>query len=463
MCDLACLLLSMNDLRRCMNLKMEGNMKEKQLLCNPFCNPAMIQELEKGMIMEIAPDVWEIEGFAGTMFFIEPPSGNIFILRDGDLVLLMDTGHHPFYRERILGILKKFREEGARELVLVMSHGHWDHGKNNDIIYEAGYEKARFLLPENEFPTLNIPAHMLGDAAKAVEYFDPGRLVAGGFKVFLQWAKNFPEYGDECYREAWALIEALPDEYDSSKTRVAWEALLTKVLCPDLRSYLIDRAEPLTLASREKRTYGGVEFTGWPVGRFFLIHDASQSPGHICIYDPKHKLMITGDATLEINPPFFDCDFGACIDICAKCLMLAEAGGILIAADCHRTSQWWPRSLGAWGVKPLDPLQFVDYARGTGECAAFYRLWLEYFRSLREETLLAASRIGEATVPEIVAELSKSQDRNVVFKFGLRLPNIPSSPEMLVTRVLVESGAARRVEGERILLKAPEKWNFKNV
>ncbi len=433
------------------------------LLCNPFCNPAMLQEMEKGRVMEIAPDVWKIEGFAGTMFFIEPPSGNIFVMRDEETVLLMDTGHHPFYRERILRVLRRFREAGVRELVLVMSHGHWDHGKNNDIIDEAGFAKVRFLLPEVEFATLDIPRHMLGDAAKTVAYFDPGPLVAGGLRAFQQWAKNFPEYGEARYREAWARIEALPATYDSDRTRAAWEALLTQVLCPDLTSYLRDRAEPLSLAGRERRIYGGVEFSGWAVGRFFLIHDASQSPGHLCIYDPKNKLMITGDATLEINPPFFDCDFGACIDICTKCLTLAEQGKITLATDCHRSSQWWPRSFAAWGLAPLAPSQLVDVARGQQQCVAFYRMWVDYFRALREETLLAASRIGEATVPEIVRELAKSADRNVAFKLGLTLPNIPSTAEMLVVRVLLEAGAQRRVEGDRILLVPPEKWRFPAV
>ena len=427
-------------------------MNETRLLCNPFCNPAMIEKLKKTRIFDLAQDVLMIEGYEGTPFFIEPPSGNIFIIRDGDMVLLMDTGHHPFYRQKILDILHKFAREGARDLVLVMSHGHWDHGKNNDIIYEAGYRSARFLLPEPEFHTLNIPAHMLGDWGKAIQYFDPGAMMQEGFKSFLQWARNFPEFSDPRYQEAWAVIESLPAEYDRHRMKEAWEALLTKVLCPDLSSYLIDRAEPLSLASRERRTLGDVEVLVWPLGRFFLIHDASQSPGHICIYDPKNKLMITGDATLEINPPFFDCNFGACIDICLKSKRLAEQGYIHLAADCHRTSQWWP-----WGTEPLAPIHMVDFARGQDECVAFYAMWVEYFTSLKRETLLAHSRLGEATVPEIVTELSKSQDKNVVFKFAMRLPLIPSSPEMLVTRILAESGATRRVEDDRILFTPSEK------
>jgi glyoxylase-like metal-dependent hydrolase (beta-lactamase superfamily II) len=420
----------------------------------------MLADLEKCRVTEIAPDILMLEGYAGTMFFLEPPSGNIFVMRDRDLVLVMDTGHHGFFRKSILEALSKFKKEGARELVLVLSHGHWDHGKNNDVIFEAGYEKVRFLLPEPEFATINIPEHMSGDLDRTREYYDPLEKAGAGLTTFLDWAVNFPEYSEPRYQKAWQALRSVPAAYDPVAARAAYRALLFDVLCPDLSSYAIDRAEPLALAGREKLVLGEVELTGWPVGRFFLWHDASQSPGHLCIYDPKSRLMITGDATLEINPPFFDCDFNACLETCRVCLRLAESGYIDLATDCHRTSQWWPRSFAAWGVTPLDPIQLVDVARGRKECSDFYRMWVDYFGTLRDEVLLAHARIGEAAVSEIYEELKKSNNKNVVFKLGLTMPNIPSNPETLVAKVLAESGASRRVDGERILFTPVEKWNF---
>ena len=411
--------------------------------------------------MELAPDVWEIEGYCGTAgFLLEPPSGNIFILRDGDMVLLMDTGHHPYYRKRILEVLTKLRQEGARDLVLVLSHGHWDHGKNNDVIYEAGYETTRFFLPEPEFATLNILNHMLTDMDKVREFYDPLQNSAAGLKLYVGWARNFPEFGDEKYQAAWQAIESQPEEYDGEAARRAFGRLFADVLCPDLSSYIADKAEPLALADREKLVLGDVELTGWRIGRFFLWHDASQSPGHVCIYDPKNKLMITGDATLEINPPFFDCDFNACIETCEKGLRLAETGYVEIAADSHRTSQWWPRALTAWNCGILSPVQTWDYAQGQAKSMVFYQFWLDYFVALRDEIFKAHYRIGEADIHEIVQELRKSTNKNVLFKFSLFLPNIPSSPETQVLKVMLENGAARRVEEGRVLFKPIERWNF---
>ncbi|MBN1613252.1 MAG: hypothetical protein JW950_02175 [Deltaproteobacteria bacterium] len=422
------------------------------LLCNPFCNPDMLQRLEKTFVREIAPDIWMIEGFCTTMFFLEPPSGNIFVMRDGDMVLLMDTGHHPFYRPRILDVLKKFVKEGAKELVLVMSHGHWDHGKNNDVVYQAGYEKVRFLLPENEFATLNIQKHMTGDMQKAMAFYDPCESMPEAFRNLIQWAKNFPEFNEPLYQDTWSKIQSLPEKYDQQKTFEAFTSLLTNVLCPDLSTYIIDKAEPLPLNKRVKRKYGNTVVQGWPVGRFFLIHDASQSPGHICIYDPLNKFIITGDATLEINPPFTDTDLGNCINICRACLNMAEEGYIAMATDSHRTPQW-AHTLDLWGIQPMAPVELVDVARGNDECVAHFRMWLEYYCALWDETVRAHAALGEATVVEILDQLKKSTNKYVLFKLSFKPPAVPIRPENLIVNVLAETGAERQALNDRILFK----------
>ena len=425
-------------------------MSGSDLLCNPFCNPEMLKDLQRVRILEMTPDVFMIEGYAGNFMLLEPPSANIFLLRDGDTVLLIDTGHHGFYRDKMMQVLNKFRKEGARHLVLVPSHGHWDHAKNNDIILEAGYETARFLLPEPEFHTMDIPDHMMGSFNQTREYYDPLVDTAPGMKMFVEWAKQFPEFNDPKYQNAWEKVAAMPDEYDPDVALGVMDAMFRYVLCGDLSSYIADRAECLTLDSRKTLKIGDVEFKGWTLGRFMIIHDASQSPGHVSIYDPKYKLMLTGDCTLEINPPFFDCDFGVGLEHCRKCLRLAEQGHITMASDAHRTSQFWPQSLAGWGMELLSPVQAMDWATGQDECITFYQFWVDYFTALEDAVHAAHARIGEATSAQIVEEFSKSDDKNVKFKFGLKLPNIPSSPELLVVKLMVEGGAKIRREGGKV-------------
>ena len=103
------------------------------------------RELKQSRVMEIAPDIWMIEGYLSTNFFFKPPSCNCFILRDGDLVLLIDTGAYCHYRDKMLTILERYRRDGAKRLVLMLTQGHFDHVGNNDVIREAGYSEALSL------------------------------------------------------------------------------------------------------------------------------------------------------------------------------------------------------------------------------------------------------------------------------------------------------------------------------
>jgi hypothetical protein len=401
--------------------------------------------------MEIVHDIWMLEVNNDASFLFDPPVSNVFIMRDNELVLVLGTGCSGVYQARFLEILHRCVKKGAKEIIFMLSYGHWFHPQNKEIANRAGFKKLRFLLPEPEFRNLNI----INQMQKGTNHILPNDIM-----VFILWIKNFVAHHDPQYQEIWKIIQALPTGYKRKNNRAAWGSVLVDILCPGLNSYIVDWAEPIHLANRQKRSFGGEIVKGWPIGRFFVIHDASRSSGHVCIYDPLNRLMITGDATLEMNPPFFDCDFDACIDTCRKCLGMAEAGHIRMATDCHRSSRWWPGFFSGQGLEPLDPVQIVDVARGKDSCIAFYRMFVTYFSALKQETLMAHSRIGEATVPEIVEELRKSTNKNVRFKLGLEMHNAFSNPGVFVAEILTENHTSRWLDDERMIFLPFEKWNF---
>ena len=100
---------------------------------------------------------------------------------------------------------------------------------------------------------------------------------------------------------------------------------------------LAERAVILKKDTRITRKIGDVEFQGWEVGRFFAILDSTHSPGHLSFYDPKYKLLLTGDTTLEINPPFINGSINKCIEMIGKYKKIAEQGYIKLATDAHRS------------------------------------------------------------------------------------------------------------------------------
>lgn len=423
---------------------------------HPFCDPALPATFERSTKTELAPDVWFLEGFIGFSFFGAPPCSNIFILRDGDLVFLLDTGMHPYYREKTREVLREYAAHGAKTLVLMNTQGHWDHALNNRVILEAGFPEVRFLLPEPEVPVIASTAHWLGDMHRLEAYYPPYREWLGQIAAFEEHARGFSAYGDEGYTELWQIARSLTADSPPGLFRAALQLLCDRVLYPDFRS-MAERAEILSLAGRELRRFGDVEVWGWQVGRFFIIHDGGHSPGHVALYDPRYGILLGGDTTIEINPPFFDSHWGRTIAAVTNLRRMAEQGFIELATDSHRSKTWFAELAAFAGIEPLHPLQFADAARGRDECVAFYRTFEDFYIELRDETLAAHARLGEATIPEIAAALFASDKRAVAFKKHLPFP---SRPEVLVTHVMRESGAGRRKAGDRILFTPRETWSF---
>jgi glyoxylase-like metal-dependent hydrolase (beta-lactamase superfamily II) len=370
--------------------------------------PQMEKDFQRSRMFELAPDFWMLEGWMSATWSKNITSANIFTARDGDTVLLHDTGLYPFYRQRTLDRLRKYGQEGARRLVLLNSHGHFDHIANNDVLLEAGFPEVKFLATEPELKVFHLATHYADTMKELAEYYDPYTY------------------------EPWISAANYQKLMTGAKT-------------------LVERAQILTLKDRKARKFGDVEVAGWEVGRFFAIHDAGQTPGHVCLYDPQHKVMIAGDLCMDIQPPFLECSMKNCLNTNRKFRRMAEQGFIETATDCHRMGSFLPSVYADAGVKPLHPLQLAHLARGKQECIEVYGAWDAYYTPLVEETLAAHRRIGEATVPEIAAELSKSEHPAVRLKKAWQYPSRPSRIGVLVAVVMKENGVPRRREGDRVL------------
>lgn len=393
----------------------------------PFV-PGLEKELRRSRTLELADDVWMLEGYISNRFLFKPASCNIFLMRDGDTLFILDTGTYPVYRERMLEIIDRYRRDGVKRLVLMLTQGHFDHACNNDVILECGISDWTFLLPEPETEVLDFLPNWMGDWRDLEEYYD----------VYSMFPSSGP-----------TAVVNLAGRVSTGLARSILRSNF-KMLFRNVRT-LAERAEILPLAGRVKRTFGGVELEGWEVGRFFAVHDASHTPGHISLYDPENKMMLSGDVTVEINPPFLYSSLERCIDMCDRYRRMAEEGYIELASDSHRSSTFFPSVLEGFGLDPLDPVQLVDAARGSQECAAFYRCLGGLFEELKREVIAAHARIGEATVPEILEEMSASRNPAVVMKMAMTFPEFPNRTDVLVARVLKETEAARRREGDRIL------------
>lgn len=390
--------------------------------------PGLDKELRRSQVTEIADDVWMIGGYISNNFLFKPASSNIFLLRDGDSLLVLDTGTYPCYREPMLEIIRRYKADGVKRLVLMVTQGHFDHACNNDVVLESGLADWSFLLPQPEVEVIDMLSNWMQDWRDLEEYYD----------VYAMFGLKGP-----------TAVVNLANRISPGLARAILRSNF-KMLFRGVRT-LADKAEILPLSGRVKKQFGSVELEGWEVGRFFAVHDASHTPGHISIYDPEKKLMLSGDVTVEINPPFFYSSLDRCIEMCDRYRCMAEEGYIELASDSHRSSVFFPPVFEEYGLEPFDPVQLVDVARGGEECAAFFRCLGDFYKASKREVLAAHSHIGEATLPEILEEFSGSRDPAAVMRSSMTFPDFPNRPDVLVAVVLKEASAPRRKEGKRII------------
>ncbi|MGE5397300.1 MAG: MBL fold metallo-hydrolase [Chitinophagales bacterium] len=401
--------------------------------------PQPVDKLQYSRVLEIADEIWMIEGYVSYDFFSDNPSSNVFIMRDREMVLLVDSGLYPYYREIILKILNKCKKNGAKELVLVLTQGHFDHAGNNDVILEAGYDKVRFIFAEEEMKTVNFAQYFYDDIVAQEKYYDP-------YLIFPP--TEMPG----------VLFHALtPVSKDAVRTimRLVGTAMVMGV------ETLADRAELLTSKTKVIKKFGEIELAGWEVGRFFLIHDGGHTPGHISIYDPLNKFLMMADTSQEINPPFLDASMQKLLSSVKQYKSLAEQGFIETVTDSHRSSLWLSKVIEKVVEKvdaePLSRLQLLDCIYGQKDVLGFLNIWEEYYQAIINETLASLTVIGEGTASQVAAEFKKTTNRAAKMKAALSWPNLPNRLETMVCIVLREANIPYRIENDLVVFRAPEK------
>lgn len=380
---------------------------------------------------EILPDVWMLGGYLSGNFFLRPPSSNTYLLRDGDTLYIIDPGGYRSYQPRIIELVEAYRHKGISRVRLLVTQGHFDHDSNDDVVRSTGLD-WQFYLPEAEVPTMDAVADFMRDIDRIARY-------------------------EDVFRTMFARAGALGRAFGgiSRLSPAAAKAALRLAVTPTMGTghHLANEATLLAAGQKVARTFGSVTLHGWELGRFFLIHDGSHSPGHVCVYDPLNRLMLTGDVTVEINPAMTYSSMSRLAETAASLATMAREGAIEYVADGHRSAAYFRKLLRELRLEPLDDTQLLDVAKGPGECQAFLDFFHTYYQELTGEVLATHARLGRATVADIVDELYRSDNRYMRFKAGLTFPRVPSRMDVLVIQVLSEAGATRITTGDRVMFE----------
>ena len=135
--------------------------------------PEMAKDFNRSRTDEICADYWRLEGYSGHPFSEKKSCPNLYVIRDGDTLLVFDSGLYLNYRERLLKKISEYESKGIKRFILLNSHGHFDHVVNNDIILEVNFPEVRLLISEADRPCLDFTNYALKDEKEINQYYDP--------------------------------------------------------------------------------------------------------------------------------------------------------------------------------------------------------------------------------------------------------------------------------------------------
>lgn len=378
------------------------------------------------LVKEVLPDVWRIEGFLSGNFWGSAPSSTTYVLRDEDKAYIIDPGTLPYYKKKMLDLIGMYEKKGVKEVVMLVTQGHFDHALNCDVVKETGLP-WKFYLPEEEISTTRS---MINDIMSDYDELEKWEDVI---------ATEFP--GNPLFE--------MTEKKSRRLTKNVLRTIVEETVGHD-DNHMVDEATILRPGSRITKQYGSVTLTGWEMGRFFISFDGSHSRGHVCLYDPKYKIIFSGDTTIEINPPFLYSSMDKLIDITDKYKTMAHEDYIVYAMDAHRSHDM-NKVFEAMGIS-ANRYETEMYTSTSADSEAFFDFFCTYYKEMKKEILAAHRRIGRAAIGEIVNELLKSENKYIKFKASLKWPELPSRLDAAVAVVLRDAGAVPVEAGGRIVI-----------
>lgn len=368
------------------------------------------------LMQEVLPDVWRIEGSLSHNFWSSAPSSTTYVLRDEDKVYIIDPGTIPYYKKKIIDLVSMYEKNGVKEVIMLVTQGHFDHAMNCDVVKETGLP-WKFYLPEEEIATTrSMISDLMNDYDELEKWEDVYALEFSGNPLFEMTEKK-------SHRLTKNVLKQIAEETVGHDD-----------------NHMVDEAIILRSSSRITQKYGSVTLTGWKLGRFFISFDGSHSRGHICIYDPKYKIIFSGDTTIEINPPFLYSSMDKLIDITTKYKTMAHEGYIVYTMDAHRSHDM-NEVFKAKGIQ-ANNYETMMYTSTSSDSEGFFDFFCTYYKEMKKEILAAHHRIGRATIDDIVKELLKSENKYIKFKASIKWPELPSRLDVTVAVVLRDAGTS---------------------
>ena len=283
-------------------------------------------------VHSLASNLVVIEGRHPTLLWEACDVPSIVVYRAGKTLYVFDTGVGPEQRAVLEAQIAALGHR-AEEIVLVNSHGHFDHLGNNDLLQRAAIPKKRHLISKEAAPDSDIRAElyqMYGRGKDYFSYIDGLPLPADKISGLLN-ALGAPSIAP-------ATLEELGGKIRESGVLPALNKFLPSIVVEVLMATYPDVFPSLeTIAFLEDISapglveIGGAQWSGWSLGdgkpEVYVLCSGGHSRGGVVFYIPEHKFLMLADETTAV-PIWPDTDPRRVMGTAQKALSMLDNGAL---------------------------------------------------------------------------------------------------------------------------------------
>jgi glyoxylase-like metal-dependent hydrolase (beta-lactamase superfamily II) len=283
-------------------------------------------------IHSLASNLVVIEGRHPTLLWEACDVPSIVVYRASKTLYVLDTGVGPEQRAVLEAQIASLGQ-GAEEIVLVNSHGHFDHLGNNDVVQRSAIPRKRHLISKDSAPDADIRAMLFEMYGRGKDYFSyidglplPAEKISGLLKALGApsiSAATLEELGGKM-RES-GVLPALNNFMPSIVVDVLLATYPAVFPSLETMTFLEDIAAPGPIE------IAGAQWSGWKLGdesvEVHVLCSGGHSKGGVVFYVPEHKFLMLADETTAV-PIWPDTDPRRVLSTAQKALTMLDKGGL---------------------------------------------------------------------------------------------------------------------------------------
>ena len=283
-------------------------------------------------IHSLATNLVVIEGRHPTLLWEACDVPSIVVYRTSKTLYVLDTGVGPEQRG-VLEAQMTSMGKGAGEIVLVNSHGHFDHLGNNDLLQKSTISRKRHLISKEAAPDSDIRAELFEMYGRGKEYFSyieglplpadkiSGLLGALGARSIAP--STLEELGQQLRQSG--VLPALNSFLPSIVVDILLATYPAVFPSPETMAFFEDVSAPETIE------IAGTRWSGWKLGgpapEVYVLRSGGHSKGGVVFYIPEHRFLMFADETSSV-PLWPDSDPRRVMVTVKKALSMLDSGAL---------------------------------------------------------------------------------------------------------------------------------------